>query len=259
MRAGKGTGQKNCELGTGTGLSMDFDPASVLFHEAVDRSEAEAGLAGAFGGKEGFEKASRYFRCHSATGVGHRQANISARAGTLILARMLFVNADSRRAQSDRTAFGHRLARIDQEVAEDLVDYSGVGHHQREVLPATLFDFNVVAEEAGGHHELALDDFIQIKRLRLHRVTAHQGQELLGQSVGAGGVGRDALKGLGEGGVLTTLYQQLGIVLEPGNESAEIVRHASGELGRHFSLLMLQQVLLQDALSRNIVRQHQPG
>src|ERR1035437_3308620 len=56
------------------GLAVDFNPALMLFDDAVDGGQAEAGaLAHFLGGEERFKNALERAVIHAAAGVGHGQ------------------------------------------------------------------------------------------------------------------------------------------------------------------------------------------
>ena len=68
-------GEEHAEGGAHADFARDLDPALVLFHDAVNGGQSQAGAAADFlRGKERLEDARQHFRVHAAAGVLDRRA-----------------------------------------------------------------------------------------------------------------------------------------------------------------------------------------
>jgi len=80
-RIGGAGRQKNFKSGSSPNLAGYFDPAPMLFDDAMDRRQAEAGaFAGFFGGKERFKNPRQIFRidARSVSPPRYRQTHVCA-------------------------------------------------------------------------------------------------------------------------------------------------------------------------------------
>src|SRR2546426_1032055 len=110
--------------GTDTRLAVQRDLAAALLDDAVDGREPEARPPPrSFGREERLERASLDLRRHPATGVGHREHHIAA-GGTVRVLELREV--DIAGLDGEPAALAHRIARIDREIDDHLLDLTGI-------------------------------------------------------------------------------------------------------------------------------------
>src|SRR6185295_4513436 len=111
-----------------------LDPALVLFHDAVNRSQSESrALADFLGGEEGFEDTTKRLPAHPTARIAYVQANILAgpRVRTVLRVRFIHVHESCRDRKS--ASAWHGVAGIDGEVHDHLLDHAGVAFDWRKV------------------------------------------------------------------------------------------------------------------------------
>src|SRR5262249_31372299 len=130
-------------------LAVDPDAAAGLLDDAEHRGEAEAGALAAGPGGGGRLRASALpalFPCEP--GVAHREHDVRAGRDAEVLARVALVELDVRGLDGERAAAGHRVARVDREVHDHLLDVAGVRLDAAEARPRPEAHRDVLAEQA---------------------------------------------------------------------------------------------------------------
>src|SRR5436309_2009684 len=88
-----GSREKHLESAAAPHLAPDFDPALVLFDDAIDSGEAQTSTFADFlCGKERFKDAFEGFGIHTAAGIANRKADEPARAGIGMAVNVVVVN-----------------------------------------------------------------------------------------------------------------------------------------------------------------------
>ena len=120
-------GKKDFECGARIQLALDFDPAVMLFDDPVNRGQSESGaLTDFLRGKERLEDFLQVLWINAAAGVGDSQADKFAGARLGIVSFVRFIHRDAGGRDNQLPAFRHRIARIDREIQNDLLELSGV-------------------------------------------------------------------------------------------------------------------------------------
>ena len=85
---------------------------------------------------------------------------------------------------------GHRIAGIDRQVHDDLLDLAGIGLDRAKVRARDHDQIDVFADQAGEHLQVFRDDAVQVEHLGCEHLLAAEGQQLAGERGGAlGGIG----------------------------------------------------------------------
>src|SRR5262245_38598515 len=102
--------------------------AATLLHGAIDHGEAKAcAFAEFFGGEKRFENMRLGFFIHAEASVGNGKHDVTAGDGAEVALRVRIIEFDVRGLERNSAAVGHGIARVDNEIEDDLFDLSGVG------------------------------------------------------------------------------------------------------------------------------------
>ena len=155
------------------------------------------------------------------------------------------VQDDIGRLESQIAALGHRVARVDDQVHDHLLDLPGVGLDAAQIGRRRDGQPDVLADQASQHLLKLHDDRVQIQDLGLEDLLPAEGQELPGQRGGP-------LSGLsdlvdvpahlvvaGE-----TREQELGVAVDDRQQIVEVVGDAPRQSPDRLDLLGLPQLLL---------------
>src|ERR671920_253988 len=100
-------------------------------------------------------------------------------------------------------AGGHRIARVDGEIDQDLFDLTGIGAHRPQVRVQAGGQVDVLAEDPAQHLFDITDDLVEVQHLRLGDFTSAEGEQLFGEPGGTLGGSADLGKvGTGGGQIL---------------------------------------------------------
>ena len=106
----------------------------------------------------------------------------------LVGRRVLLVDVHVRRLDRQLASVRHRVARVDDEVHEHLLDLTRVGLHAPERAAEDGDDLDVLADQAAQHLVHLADDVVQLQDPRLEKLLPAEREQLAGQR--AGSVGR---------------------------------------------------------------------
>ena len=152
---------------------------AALLDDAVDGGQAEAGaLALRLRREEGFEQVPHDLRAHSATRVRHGQGDVRTRLGIPTTRGLIFVEHGLAGRDLDRSPVRHRLARIEDEVQEDLLDLHGIRVDRTFLRARDEDELHELACYAPEHRVERGDDRAQIEHLRLHHLAPAEREEL---------------------------------------------------------------------------------
>jgi hypothetical protein len=146
-------------------------------------------------------------------------------------------------ADGQRAAARHRVARVDREVDDDLLQLALIDLGEAEIAAVHDLQFDVLADQA-AQQVRQLDQHVgDVEDARLQGLLAREGQQLAHQIGGAVGVLLD-LHDVGEGRVagLEAHQQQVAEADHRGQQIVEIVRDAAGQLADRLHLLRLGEL-----------------
>jgi hypothetical protein len=142
-------------------------------------------------------------------------------------------------------AVGHRVARVDDEVQDHLLDRAGVRLHAAQIRRDVHRHHHVLADEPAEHRGHLADEPAQVEDALLDHLLAAEREQLPGE-------GRAALAGplhLLEVGAARVVRgqrrdEEVRVAQHHGEQVVEVVRHAPGEPADRLELLRLQELLL---------------
>ena len=128
---------------------------AVLAHDAVDGRQAEPGALrrAPLVVKNGSKRCAADLRGHAAPGVGHREPDVGAGAQPPPCAADLGPRRGrvARGEVSMPPAAGHRVAGVDGQVDEHLLDLAGIGPDRRGAGRQVGDEVDVLADQAAQH------------------------------------------------------------------------------------------------------------
>ena len=156
-------------------------------------------------------------------------------------------------------AVRHRIARIQRQIHDDLLDLAGIRFHASKRWRQHHRDLNLLADQPAQHLTRLLHHGVAVQQARFeHRFPAEQ-QQLAGQQ-------RRPLTGITNGcQVVThpiidreTIDQHLGVAVDDGQEIVEIVRDSARKLTDCLHLLGLPQLFFEpDAIGDVLCRSNE--
>ena len=161
------------------------------------------------------------------------------------------------RAQHDAAALAHRVARVDDEIDDDLLELVEVGLDQPEIAPVRDLELDPLADQPPQHHLQFRQHVGELQHLRAQRLAPREREQLTHQTRRAIGVLADLHDVLERGiGRPVVDQQQIRIADDRGQNVVEVMRDAAGELADRLHLLALREILLQRLLLGGVERDH---
>ncbi len=163
-------------------------------------------------------------------------------------AGIVLVESDVGRLDREPAAGRHRVARVDREIHDDLLDLAGVGAYRPKLRSGSHHQIDVFADHAVEHFEVFGGDIVEIDDARGEHLLAAEGQQLASQRRGTLGGAGNFLCRTAEMRFGTEAFEQKFRV--SGNhhqQIVEIVRDAASEAAHSFHLLRLAQLLFERA------------
>ena len=155
---------------------------------------------------------------------------------------------------------GHRVAGVDREVHQHLLELAGVGQHRVQAAGEGGDQLDVLAEGSAQHALHGGDGGVEVEDLRPHHLPAGEGEELAGEAgrplagpadLAEVGAGRLAARGpVRFAGLLEFLGGERRVVEDHAEQVVEVVGDPAGELAEALQPLGLQQLLLRLVLPR---------
>ncbi len=113
--------------------TLDGDVASVLLDDPVHGGEPEAAsLLGRLGREEGLEDPLARLLVHPVAGVARLEQDVRPARGGRMGCYERRVELDVARLDRQASALRHRVARVDREVHDHLLELAGIRHDRRE-------------------------------------------------------------------------------------------------------------------------------
>ena len=138
----------------------------MLFENAVAGRQAHPGaFANFLRGEERFEQTLLGAFVHAAAGVGHLQANEIAGRGFGIVHGVSVIDRNDAGGDRQLSAVGHRVARVDDEVHDDLLDTANIRFDRRQSRRVVALEVDILADQAREHAAQLLDQVVEIDGL----------------------------------------------------------------------------------------------
>ena len=201
---------------------------------------------GGLGGEERLEDVGQRVVVHAGAVVRHAQAD--PRSGRHVgAARGLGRGHGLQRRLDDQpAAVGHRVAGVDRQVHQHLLDLARVGLDRAGLADGADVELQVLADQAPQHAIELADDGVEIDDARLDDLPAREQQQLAGQGGGALAGALDLLERRPVRMRRRDLAEDdVGVALHDGEQVVEVVRDAAGEPADRLHLLRLQELLLE--------------
>ena len=217
----------------------------MLFHDAIDRGQTEAGtLAHVFGREEWIEDARDNFRRDAAARVGDAQADKRPLAGFGVTHRLRFAQLHRQCFNAQPSPARHGVAGVHHQVEQHLLHHPAVGLDEQRLGSILELHPNVLAEDAVQHAGEVRHRVVEIQFERLHDLLATEGKQLPRQVRRALGGPRDLLRRAGQfGGQSRAGLQNGNAALNHGQQIVEVMGHPAGEPSDGLHLLRLAELL----------------
>ena len=167
------------------------------------------------------------------------------------------VVAHRARLDRQRPAGRHRVAGVDGEVHDHLLDLRAVGEHGRQPLVGQHRDLDVLADQPPQHRQQRGGHLAEVERDRVEDLLAGEGQELARELGGALGGALDLGQLVGARPGADPPAGDLAVAADHGQQVVEVVRHAAGELADGLHLLRLPELVLQHAALGHVAQHEQ--
>ena len=254
-RGGQDTRKREVERAAHAHRAVHPDVATRLPHDAVHGRQPEAGaLAHRLGGEERLEDVLERFAAHTHAGVAHREHDVAA--GHHLRAVELAEALDLRvlGANLQDTAGGHRVARVDGQVHEHLLDLARVSAGGPQLFTRREEEGHVLADHAVQQGQGGADQRVEVELTQLEHLTSAIGQQLTRELGRAPPRLRDHTGALAAVGVGQLVLQEAGGAVDDGEEVVEVVGDAAGQSSDRLHLLGLTQLGLQLDLAADVAR-----
>jgi hypothetical protein len=170
-----------------------------------------------------------------------------------VFASVIRIQVDVGGLQSQLPSGGHGVARVDDQVHDDLFDLPGIRLDGPESIRGCSHDQNVLADQAAEHFVQVLDQHVEVDHLGLKDLFTTERQEMPGQGC------RPLRRGIDMLDVGPDLFFPPGIVqdhaavaLNHREQVIEVMRQATSQPAHCFHLLGLPQLLFEHALFSDI-------
>src|SRR5437899_688203 len=168
-----------------------------------------------------------------------------SRAGARMLTREGLVEIDVARLDREPPASRHRVARVDREVHEYLLELGRVGLDPVALSVRGGCQGDVLSDQALEHRDRLADRGVEMQDARLEHLLSAERQELLGERGGSMRRPLDQIEVLARLRTpLEALQEDFAATMDDRQEVVEVVGHAAGETADRVHLLGLQERLL---------------
>ena len=159
------------------------------------------------------------------------------------------VEANGFAPDTDASAAGDGVTRVDEQVGENLVELHRVEFHLHRFAARVPFDTDVFADQAPVQMDALRNRFVQFEHPGRRRLLSGEGEQLAGhlRRTERELVDVRDVRGGGTGGVELS-ERQLRVADDGRERVVEVVRDAAGKLADQLHLLVLQELLLKVSL-----------
>ena len=229
------------------GFTIDIDEPLVLFDDAIDRRQPQAGaLTHLLGGEEGLEQVGQGGCINAAAVVAHRQQDIGALHSLDMVGAVPLIDGDQIGLDGDLAGIADGVAGVDEQVHQDLVELRRIDVHLAGVASRLPDQIDILADEPPQHLQHPCHGCVDIEHLGSNSLFAGEGQELPGQIGGALGRLANVLQaGMERMRALQPPERQFAMADDDAQHVVEIMGDAAGQPAHGFHLLRLDQLHLQ--------------
>ena len=160
-------GQEDAERRPLAGLGIDVDEAAGLLDDAIDRRQPKPGaLADLLGREERLEDLVDDLAWNAGAGVGDVDPDIFGRRHALVGEPRGFFARDICCSYGELAAIGHRVARIDGEVDDHLLELRDVDFHRPEVAAMDEVELHLLTDQPAQQHGEVGQRIAEVEHLR---------------------------------------------------------------------------------------------
>ena len=124
----------------------------MLLNSPIHTRQTEAGAFTELSYRtEGFEQMGLDFRGDAAAGVGNGKADELCRSSKACPGCLGIIPGNDLCLHSEAAARRHRIARIQDEIHDDVLKHASVGQNHRQVRSRRVFESNRFAHQAAEH------------------------------------------------------------------------------------------------------------
>jgi hypothetical protein len=242
--------QADRERRSPAGRGGDVHAAAALAHDAVDGREAEPrALADGLRREERLEDAGDRRLVHAGARVRHAQHGVVAGGEHAVGQRLVGLEARLADGELDRSAAGHRVARVHDEVHDHLLDLPGIGADRDRLGRRRHGERDVLADQATQHLLEVPREIADVDDLRPEHLLPAEREELAREGRRAVDARLDLAEVLARGIVLGQIeaHELAGGLLRL-QEVVEVVRDAAREPADRLHALRLVQLRAQHLL-----------
>src|ERR1041384_4716369 len=166
-------------------LALHRDEAVALLDDPVHHREAEPGpLAERLGGEERLEEVGADLGRHAAAGIGHGEEHVGTPRRNLVV--LLGGRGQLHVPGLDRhpAAFGHGVARVDDQVHDRLLQLSRIRLDRVESRAQGHLQLDVLADHPAEHALHRAHQGVEIDEPGLHHLAAAEREQPVGESLG---------------------------------------------------------------------------
>src|SRR6185312_448274 len=186
-------------------------------------------------------------------GVAHREQNVRTGAGARRKHWRILIEIDVAGLDDQPAALRHGVARVDDQVQDDLLDLSAVGAHEPERLGQIRDELDILGQEPRQHLLEIVGEGAQVEDLGLEHLPAAERQQLTGEARGAVGGAQNLAEPVRQILVAAMVgAQQLTVGDDGGEQVVEVVRDTAGEMADGFHLLRLPELFLEAFAVRDV-------
>ena len=227
-------------------LAVDRHVAARLLDETVHHGKPETGPSTErLRGEERFECLADHVGRHADAGIADGEQHVLPGSDLGVRGGIAIVEISIRRLDRQPAAVRHRVARVDREVEQHVLELVGIDARLPQAAGEHGLDRDVLAQGPAQQVRHAGHQSPDIERLRLQRLLAGEGEQPMRQRCGALHAGHRRFGEPTERGAVRRQpsLQQLDVAADHRQMVVEIVRDAAGETADRLHLLRLAQRL----------------
>ena len=225
-------------------LALDVNEAAALLDDGLARRQPQSrALAFRLGGVKRLEQMQFDLVGHTGSRVAHGKRHIIAGVRARVREREIFIERDVGGFDFQFAAVGHGVARVDDEVHQQLPDEAGIGLDPPGISFGNDGQLDIFIHQPPQHFIHVFDVLVKFKHHRLHHLLAAEQQKLPRQRRRPlrrvpdflGAFVRKAVGG-------KFRHHEIVVADDDAKDVVEIVRDAAGEMADHLHLLRLDEL-----------------
>src|SRR5215469_2120491 len=162
-----------------SGLAVNPDITAALFHDSVDGRKSKPSAAAAlFSGEKRFENVRHSLLVHAHTGIGNGEHHVPTGFYRGVLYGIACIEVGVTGFDDKASALRHRVARVDHQVHDDLLDLRGVCFHLTDIFSNARDHLDPLIHQTAQKGIEIQHDLVQIENFGLQNLFAAEGKQL---------------------------------------------------------------------------------